>query len=180
MFSKLANKVSKLANNLDLMGRVLIVISIVILILLSFYWGLGLRALEIKSIYTLDTGLVPISVAPEYVFALLAIFLFYVGYRLYFRREPHRKVGAMNIETEKELMIKYVLSIMLGGIGAWLIFNEFSNAGIWSYYIPHYVQISTGSFALRVIAVIALLLLLIWFLIIKIRIRLPYQKESGE
>jgi len=170
----------KLANYIVPLSKILIVVSLVVIILLSFYWNLGFESFEIKSIFTLDTGLLSISVDPEFCLALIGILLFYVGYRLYVSREPSRAVKTISIETRKEIMNKYLLSIALGTIGLWFAYNEFSKASIWSYHLPSYVQISRGSFALRVNAVIALLLLLIWFSVIKMPVRFGYGKETSK
>lgn len=170
----------KLVDYIDFVSKLLIAISIVLIVLLSFYWDFGVQSFQIKSIYTLDTGLVSVSVAPEFCLALIVIFLFYVGYRLYSARKPPRKLKIKSVETHKEMIVKYLLSIALGSVGAWLTYNEFSEARIWSYYLPHYTKISKGSFAMEVNAVIALLLLLIWFLVIEVRVWVMHKKEPNK
>jgi hypothetical protein len=147
----------------------LMIVGVTLIILLSFYWNFGLQIFLIKSIPTPDIGIKRILVDPMFLAAVIASVLFYTGYRL-FSRKP-KSTRMMGIETERELIVKFLISIALGMAGLWFIYNEYLNVKIWAYVIEHYVSISTGSQALLICAVISLLLLLIWFLVIDIRIR---------
>jgi hypothetical protein len=150
-------------------GKALLFASVGLLVLLAFYWDFGVEPFMVKSIYTLDTGLLKLTVAPEFCLFFVAVFMFFVGYRLYV--VGGRKVRVSAIETKRGMMAKFVLAVVLGVVGALLIYNEFVDARIWAYHIPDYAKIAKGSFAFEINALFALLLLVVWFLVIEVRIR---------
>lgn len=165
------NELLRKLGRISALSRTLLIIGIVLVIMLSFYWDFGLQPFELKTIHTLDTGFVAISLAPEYLLALTSILIFYVGYRYYARRKQDKRARAKvsSVESFRELIGKFILIFCLGIIGLWYTYSLFSTEGIWSYHIPEVAETATGSFALQINALIALLLLLI--LVIEIHIR---------
>jgi len=139
--------------------------------MLSFYWDFGFKIFEIKSIYTLDTGLLFINVDLMYCLSLAFIFIFYIGYRLYIKRGSDKHIQIPGAETEREMMVKYLLSILLVVIGLLVLYNEFGKPLMWGYYLIEYTKISRVASSQRIASVIALLLLLNWFLVLEVRIR---------
>ena len=156
----------------DLLSRLLIIASIALLILLSFYWDFGLKTFEITSIYTLDTGLHSISIDSMYSLALICVFTFYIGYKLHLRGTPKEDVQKSLEETKRMVMAKFILSLVLLVVGLLILYNEFSKPLMWGYYLTNYTQISRDSLSQKIASIIALLLLLSWFLVLEIRIRL--------
>jgi len=179
MSKKLTNYLKELLGKLKsvaVLGRILLITGIVLVIMLSFYWNFGLQPFEIKSIFTLDTGLVTFSLAPEFFLALAGIFVFYAGYRVYARKKWGGEAKVSSIESVRELVGKFIMVICLGIVGIWYTYSQFSTKSIWSFHIPDVVRAATGSIALEINAVIGLLLLVI--LVIEIRIR--YEKGSPD
>jgi len=172
LFGKIMNKIG----NKGVLGRIMLIVGMLLSILLSFYWDFKLQPFRIKEIYTLDTGTVTFSLSPDFILAMVGIFVFYVGYKLYARKKWGGEARVSSIESQRELAAKFILAVCLGIVGIWYTYNQFSTKGIWDYHIPHVVKAATGSLALEVNAVIALLLLVI--LVIEIRIR--YEKSSAE
>lgn len=164
----------KLAKLTILLGRLFIVAGVVIIVLLSFFWDFSLQPLEIKTIYTLDVGLVHIIVAPEYCMALAAVLLFYVGYVILFGRKPSQRVESF--ETYRELKIQCVLLILLLVVGVFVTISVFKPSFPSSYF--QFPDMSKGALALRIDAVIALLLLLIPFLIPAVYTRIRHGENS--
>jgi len=150
-------------------GKFLLFASVTLIVLLAFYWNFGVEPFMVKSIYTLDTGLLNMTIALEFCLLFVAVFMFFVGYRLYVIGKGEVRISA--IETKRGMMAKFVLAVVLGVVGAWLIYNEFVDASIWAYHTPHYARIAKGSFAFEINALFALLLLVVWFLVIEVRIR---------
>lgn len=172
VFKKLLSKIG----NISVIGRIMLIVGVLLSILLSFYWDFNLQPFNIKEVYTLDTGTVSFSLAPEFILAIVAIFVFYIGYKLYARKKWGGKARVSSIEGPRELVAKFILAICLGVVGIWYTYSQFSTKGIWDYHIPDVAKAATGSLALEVNAVIALLLLVI--LVIEIRIR--YETSSAE
>ena len=168
----------KLSSDISVLSKLLIVIGVGLTMILAFYWDFGFQSLEIKSIYTVDVGRVSISIDPEYILGLLVAFSLYVGYTLYVDRELSQVIKRRLIETKTQMIVTYVFFIMLGIVGAWVTYNEFSTVYIWMYIFPHYVEVSTGSLALRINAIIALLLLLNWFIIFGLYLGIKHRKPS--
>jgi len=161
------------------MSKFSILAAMLVTILLSFYWSFGFQPYEITTIVTTDIT-VEVTLDPKYLLALSSVCLFYMGYRLYASRERTQEVEVVKIETRKQLIVKYVLAIMLGGIGLWITSNEFSNVPLWAYDVPSYVAVSTQSQAMHINAVIATLLLLLWLLIVRIRIEFGHKMRLSE
>ena len=168
----------KLSNYNDILSKLLIVIGIVVTIILSFYWNFGFQSFEIKSIFTVDVGTISLSIDPEYFLALLAAFSLYAGYRLYVDRQRTEAIERVLIETKTEIIVLYVFFIVLGIIGTWVTYNEFSTVYIWMHIFPSYVEVSKGSLALRINAIITLLLLLNWFIIFRLYLGIRYRKPG--
>ena len=172
-FKKILSKI----HDIGVIGRIMLIVGILLCVLLSFYWDFKLQPFIIREeIYTLDTGTVTFSLAPEFILAIVGIFVFYVGYKLYARKKWGGKARVSSIESQRELIAKFILAVSLGIVGIWYTYSQFSTKGIGDYHIPRVVSVATGSLALQVNAVIALLLLVV--LVIEIRIR--YEKSSAE
>lgn len=152
----------------DFLIKVLIVISIVVIILLSFYWELGLEPIEFGSEYAETYGLVSLSIDLNFVLALITAFCFYIGFRLYTSKKLSQVASSQVIDNMAGMKIKFILVIILGVIGILILYFEFSETYIWMYAYPSYVQVSKVSQALKLNGVIALLLLFIWFVILRI------------
>jgi hypothetical protein len=170
--STLTRITSKIANA-AVIGRIMLIIGLVLSVLLSFYWDFRLESLSIKEIYTLDTGTVTLSLAPEFILALVGIFVFYAGYRVYSRKKWGGEARISTIESGRELVAKFAIVIGLGIAGIWYTLAQFSTKGLWDYHIPNVVKIATGSLALAIDAAIALVLLIV--LVIEVRFR--YEKS---
>ena len=168
-FKKILSKIRDACMQAGVIGRIMLIVGVLISVLLSFYWDFKLQPFIIKEIYTLDTGTVTFSLAPEFILAIVSIFVFYVGYKLYTRKKWGGKAAVSSIESQRELVAKYILAISLGIVSIWYTYSQFSTKGIWDYYIPHIAKAATSSLALQVNAIIALILLVI--LVIEIRIR---------
>jgi len=164
-FKKILSKI----RDIGVIGRIMLIVGMLISVLLWFYWDFKLQPFIIKEIYTLDTGTVIFSLAPEFILAIVGIFVFYVGYKLYTRKRWGGKARVSSIESQRELVAKFVLAVSLGIVGIWYTYSQFSTKGIWDYHIPHVAKAATSSLALQVNAIIALILLVI--LVIEIRIR---------
>ena len=169
---------NKLSNYNDVLSKLLVIIGIVLTIILSFYWDFGFQPLEIKSIFTVDVGSTSLSIDPEYFLALLVAFSLYAGYRLYVDRERTQAIEQAPIETKTEIIVMYLFFILLGIVGVWITYNEFSTVYIWFYFFPDYVRVSRGSLALRINAIIALLLLLNWLIIFRFHLGIRYRKSG--
>lgn len=162
-------KILKKTCSIAVLGRTLLIVGISLSLMLSFYWDLGIQPFKIKEIWTLDTGLVVISLAPEFLLALVGILVFCVGYQLYARKKWGGEAKISSIESGTELVVKFISVVCIGMAGIWYTYTQFSTAGIWDYHIPNVVKVATGSVALQVNTILALLLLVI--LVIEIRIR---------
>ena len=163
MLDRIANYVDK-----DLLIKVLLVISIGIIILLSFYWEFGLELIELKSTYVETQDALSLSIDPNFVLALITAFCFYIGYRLYASRRLSQAARLQVIENTVEITTKYILVVILGIVGMLIMYFEFSETYVWMYFLPEYVGVSRASQALKINGTIALLLLFIWLVTIKV------------
>ena len=168
---------NKNAVYISIASVMLMILGVVVTLLLSFHWDFGFQPFEIKSIFT-EVGLVSLSIDLEYCIALLMILCLFIGYKLYISGETIPAIQRAFVETENEIKVKYIFAIILGLIGIWITCNEFGRVYLWMYFSPYYVQVSKGSLALRINAVIALLLLVNWFVILGFRRRMRRNKLS--
>ena len=164
-FKKVLKKICSIA----VLGRILLIVGVSLSLMLSFYWSFEMQPFKIKEIWTLDTGLVKISLAPEFLLALVGIFVFYVGYKLYARKKWGGEAKISSIESGRELVAKFISVVCIGMAGIWYTYTQFRTAGIWDYHVPNVVKVATGSFALQINTILAVLLLVT--LVIEIRIR---------
>lgn len=186
MFIGVRNFVRSLVSRLqNVVGKIMVIIMIVIIFMLAFYWNTGFEDIQVKSIPTEGGRVVYIIVNAEFFLALTTIILFYLGYRAFTGRERPEIFRSLAIENRNEIIAKYIFSIVLGVIGAWVIYTEFSREGIWSYHTPFLVRISrqatineTSIPVSWVLSIIALLLLLNWYVILKVRF--GYKKSERD
>lgn len=174
--NRLTRITSKIANA-AVIGRIMLIVGLVLSVLLSFYWDFRLQSLSIKEIYTLDTGTVMLSLAPEFILALVGIFVFYAGYRVYARKKWGEEARISTIEGGRELVAKFAIVIGLGIAGTWYTLTQFSTQGLWDYHIPNVVKIATGSLPLAVDAAVAMVLLIV--LVIEVRFRYERSVQEG-
>jgi len=154
---------------IGILGRILLIVGVSLSLMLSFYWDFRMQPFNIKEIWTLDTGFVTISLAPEFLLALVGISVFYVGYKLYAPKKWGGEAKISSIESRVELVAKFISVVCIGIVGIWYMYTQFRTVGIWDYHIPNVVKVATGSLVLQISAILALLLLVI--LVIEIRIR---------
>jgi len=164
-----SKKVLRKISSIAVLGRILLIVGVLLSLMLSFYWDFKVQPFEIKSIWTLDTGLVTFWLAPEFLLALVGIFVFYVGYTLYARKKWGGEAKTSSIESGRELVAKFISVVCIGIVGIWYTCTQFRTAGIWDYHVPNVVKVATGSFVLQINIILAVLLLVI--LVIEIRIR---------
>lgn len=173
--------------NTSNLSRLIIVVAIAIIIMLSFYWNFGFQDTEVKSIPTEGGRAVSVFINAEFFLALIVVFLFFLGYRVYIAEKRGRADKFQVFESRNEVIVKYLLSIVLGVIGAWVIYIEFSREFFTSYAIQAYVNLSrnvtineTNIPVSLVLTVIAFLLLLNWYIIGKVRVSLKPKAEANE
>ena len=173
--------------NTSILSRLMIVIAVVIIIMLSFYWNFGFQDTNIRSIPTEGGRVVYVFINAEFFLALIVVFLFYLGYRVYIAEKRGRADKFLVSESRNEVIVKYLLSIVLGIIGAWVIYIEFSHEFFTSYTVQAYVNLSrkvtineTSIPVSLVLTVIAFLLLLNWYIIGKVRVSLKPKAEANE
>jgi len=157
--------------------KLLLIVGMIVIVLVSFYWTFGFNPFVIRSVTTPDTGTVRFSIDPMFIVGLSAGLFFCLGYELFVRGKPSEMLHIWGLETPRQLAVKFALCILLGVVGLWLIYNEFGKAYIWSFYLPDYVGISQGSFALKIASIIALFLLA--NLLIVFEIRIGSRKKEG-
>lgn len=167
--TKILSKIADIA----IIGRILLIVGVLLSVLLAFYWDFRLQPLIIKEIYTLDTGTVTLALAPEFIISIVGILVFYTGYSLYSRKKWSGEARLSSIESGREILAKSILVVCLAVVGIWYTYSQFSTRGLWDYHVPNVVKVATGSLALEVNALIALLLLIT--LVIEVRIR--YEKS---
>lgn len=159
----------------SMLGKLIVAITIVIIIMLAFYWNFGFQNIHVKYIPTEGGRVTDILINPEFFLVLATIIMFYLGYRVLTREKRAERVTLAAIEKRSEIILKYLFSIALGVIGAWFIYSEFSRIYIWSYYTPTYVKISrqvtisgTTIPLSLILTIIAFLLLLNWYVIVEV------------
>jgi len=171
----------KLIRYREPMAKIFIVVGIALIILVSFNWNFGLGSILLKSIFTLDIGVVDITVHPDFLLALAGVFLFYIGYIMHGAKKTDQKVQLKGMETYRELKIKYLLLILVFVTGALFTASQFRPpawAYLWAYLDFPYA--SSGALALRVDALLALLLLVIWYLVPRVSISLRREETSNK